>query len=443
MLWDPRGVGAEAGIQSRHPLKSWTSRGRNNGHWMRIFSRYIFRQTAGALVLILLSLSGVVWIALALRQLNLVTTEGQSALTFIQMTTLALPNMMGMIAPVALLVAVIHTLNRLSGDSELIVLTASGANTWTIARPLLLLAAFVAAGVGFVNHIGMPWSLKLLREYVIQVRSDLIGQVIQPGRFSSPENGLTFHIRDRTLNGELKGLLMHDTRDEKVATSYLAETAMLVSQDGQSYLVMRNGHILRRPAGNEAPQIVEFESNIVDLDRLEPKAKHIELRPRERYFSELAFPHPDDPDFKRQPGHFRAELHERFANPFYAFAFVLMTAAFIGRAQSTRQNRWEAITAAGVLCIGARVGGLAVNNLVTLNVRWMPLLYAIPLGMCLIGALMIQFGGGPRGQSRLGSVASRLMELIAGSLGTLMRPRTTPAATVATPTAAVRTVIKP
>jgi len=406
---------------------------------MRIFSRYIFRQAAGALVLILLSLSGVVWIALALRQLNLVTTEGQSALTFIQMTTLALPNMMGMIAPVALLVAVIHTLNRLSGDSELIVLTASGANTWTIARPLLVLAAIVAASVAFVNHVGMPWSLKLLREYIIQVRSDLIGQVIQPGRFSSPESGLTFHIRDRALNGELKGLLMHDTRDEKVSTSYLAETAVLVRQDGQSYLVMRNGHVLRRPAGNDPPQIIEFESNIVDLDRFEPKAKHVELRPRERYFMELAFPRPDDPDFKRQPGHFRAELHERFANPFYAFAFVLLTAAFIGRAQSTRQNRWEAITAAGVLCIGARVGGLAVNNLVTLNAKWMPVLYAIPLSMCLVGVLMIQFGGRPRRQSRLAAMTGALLEGITARLGVLFRPRTSPAAPISQSVASVRT----
>ncbi len=368
---------------------------------MSIFGRYVFRQAAGALVLILLSLSGVVWIALALRQLNLVTSEGQNALTFIKMTTLALPNMMGMIAPIALLVAVIHTLNRLSGDSELIVLTASGASTWTVARPLLVLACMVAGAVGFVNHVGMPWSLKLLREYVIQVRSDLIGQVIQAGRFSSPEAGLTFHIRDRTLNGDLKGLLMHDTRDPKVVTTYLAETGTLLKQDGQSYLYMRAGHVLRRTSTAEPPQIVEFDSYVVDLDRFEPKTSHVELKPRERYFQELAYPKPEDPDFKRQPGHFRAELHERFANPFYAFAFVLLAVALIGRAQSTRQNRWEAIAAVGVLCIGSRVGGLAVNNLVAINAKWLPLLYAIPLLLAAGSILIMQFGGRSRPPSRL------------------------------------------
>jgi len=59
----------------------------------------------------------------------------------------------------------------------------------------------VSAAVSFVNHIGMPWSLQMLRGYIILVRTDLISQVLQPGQFSSPERNLTFHIRDRTYDG--------------------------------------------------------------------------------------------------------------------------------------------------------------------------------------------------------------------------------------------------
>jgi lipopolysaccharide export system permease protein len=384
---------------------------------MTIFGRYVLRQAGGALVLILLSLSGVVWIALALRQLNLVTSEGQDALTFIKMTTLALPNMMAMIAPLALLVAVIHTLNRLSGDSELIVLTASGASPWTVARPLMVLAFLVAGAVAFVNHYGMPWSLKLLREFVIQVRSDLISQVIQPGRFSSPEPGLTFHIRDKTLNGELNGLLLHDTRNPKQAMSYLAERGSLFKRGNQAFLLMSNGHILQRQGAVEPPRIIWFESYVVDLNRLEmTKTGHIELKPRERYFGELAFPAPDDPDYKRQPGHFRAELHERFANPLYAFAFVLIVVAMIGRAQSTRQNRWQSIALAGVLAVGSRVAGLAANNLVVINARWTFLLYAIPIGLIALAICFIQFGQTARAPSRLSRALSATWSRLVASL---------------------------
>ena len=121
---------------------------------MSIISRYVFRQAAGSLLIILLSLSGIVWIALALRQLNVVTSQGQDAWMLIKMTTLALPNLMAVIAPFALLIASIHTLNRLNGDSELIVLTAAGATIVSVARPLLFLAFLVSAGRCFRQSPG-------------------------------------------------------------------------------------------------------------------------------------------------------------------------------------------------------------------------------------------------------------------------------------------------
>ena len=97
----------------------------------RTLSRYVFRQVAGATVGILLSLTSVVWIGVALRQLELMTSQGQDALRFLIMTALAIPSMLALIAPIALLIAGIHVLNRLNGDSELIVMTAGGASVWT------------------------------------------------------------------------------------------------------------------------------------------------------------------------------------------------------------------------------------------------------------------------------------------------------------------------
>ena len=118
---------------------------------MGIVGRYVFRQAATALLLAVLSLTGVVWIALALRQLKLVTATGSDTLTLLALTTLALPNLMAMIAPVALLVATIHMLNRMNGDSELIILSASGGTLWRVARPLVALAILVALGVSLAR----------------------------------------------------------------------------------------------------------------------------------------------------------------------------------------------------------------------------------------------------------------------------------------------------
>ncbi len=129
----------------------------------------------------------------------------------------------------------------------------------------------VTLGVAFVNHLAMPWSMRLLREYIVQVRTDILTQVIQPGQFSSPESGLTFHIRERALNGELLGLIVHDTRDKAQSQSYLAERGVIVKREPSNYLVMTDGHIVRRTDKDEPAQIVAFDKYAVDLDRFEKK----------------------------------------------------------------------------------------------------------------------------------------------------------------------------
>jgi lipopolysaccharide export system permease protein len=356
---------------------------------MTIFERYVFRQAGGALLIILLSLSGIVWVALALRQLNVVTSQGQDVLTLMKMTTLALPNLMAIIAPFSLLIAAIHTLNRLNGDSELIVLTASGATIWRAAKPLLLLAMLVTVGVAFVNHIAMPWSMRLLREYVMQVRTDILTQVIQPGQFSSPEPDLTFHIRERALNGELLGLIVHDTRDKAQSQSYLAERGIIVKREPTNYLIMTQGHIVRRTDKDEPAQIIAFDKYAVDLDRFEKKISDNEdLKPRERYFDELVHPEPTSGVYKTAPGKFRAELHERSANPLYPLAFALIALAAVGQARSTRQSRIQQVTIAFVLAAALRLSGLAVNNIVALNADAVPLLYGLPLAG-ILGSLWV------------------------------------------------------
>jgi lipopolysaccharide export system permease protein len=389
---------------------------------MTIFERYVFRQAGGALLIILLSLSGIVWVALALRQLNVVTSQGQDVWMLVRMTTLALPNLMAIIAPFSLLIAAIHTLNRLNGDSELIVMTASGATVWRAARPLLLLGMLVALGVAFVNHVAMPWSMQLLRLYIVQVRTDILTQVIQPGQFSSPEGGLTFHIRERALNGELLGLIVHDARDKSQSQSYLAERGIIVKREPSNYLVMSDGHIVRRSDKDEPAQIVAFDKYAVDLDRFEKKlTEDDDLKPRERYLSELLHPEANSQQYKSEPGKFRSELHERSSNPLYPIAFTLIALAAVGQARSTRQNRMQQVALAFTLAAGLRLAGLALNNVVTLNAQATVLLYALPLSAILISILLIERGRRTLRTSRTARFVSGLIDPIGAGLSRLLR----------------------
>lgn len=144
---------------------------------MTLFGRYMFRQVTNAFLVILLTLTAVVWLATALKELNLITSQGQGILLFFQMTLLSLPSLVALIAPNAMLMAALYTLDRMNGDSELIVMTASGAPIWRIGAPLLALGAIVSLVILFANLFITPASVRELRTFITQVRADLISQV--------------------------------------------------------------------------------------------------------------------------------------------------------------------------------------------------------------------------------------------------------------------------
>jgi len=369
-----------------------------------LFGRYMFRQAANAFLVILLTLTSVVWLATVLKELNLITSQGQGILLFLQMTMLSLPSLVALIAPNALLMACLYTLDRMNGDSELIVMTAAGAPVWRIGAPLIALAGLVCAGILITNIFIMPASMRELRTFITQVRADLISQVLQPGRFSSPENGLTFHIRDRSPNGELLGLLVHDERDPKQVMSYLAERGRIINNDQGSYLVMFDGYVQRLDAetADKGVRIVAFDQNMLDLSEFAPQdATDKELRPRERYLSELLNFGPDNKFYPAFQGQVRSELHERLSTPLYPLVFVFVAIALLGHARTTRENRWGQIIAAFGIAVGLRVAGLTANNLVTMNAWATPLVYLIPAGAILIAAYMAHVRMSPELRSKL------------------------------------------
>jgi lipopolysaccharide export system permease protein len=371
---------------------------------MTLFGRYLFRQVTNAFFVILLTLTLVVWLATALKELNLITSQGQGILLFFQMTGLSLPSLMALIAPNAMLMAALYTLDRMNGDSELIVMTSSGATVWRIGTPLLVLASMVALAILLANLFITPASMRELRSFITQVRADLISQVLQPGRFSSPETGLTFHIRDRAPNGDLLGLLVHDERDRKQVMSYLAERGRILTNDYGSYLVMFQGYIHRYNDEDKDKnvQIVAFDQNMLDISEFSPKDNDgKDLRPRESYTSDLISPDMSNPVTRRNYGQIRSELHDRFATPLYPIVFAFVAIALLAHARTTRESRWGQILVAFGIAIGLRVAGITVGNLVAVSTWAVALVYAIPLGAIIVAAWAAQVKMAPQLRSRL------------------------------------------
>ena len=355
---------------------------------MTRIERYLLWTAGTAFLSGLVVLTGVIWITQALRQIDLLTSKGQTILVFLTMTALALPSLVAFIAPVALFGGVIYTLNKLNGDSELVVMAASGVSPARLLRPLALLSGLVFAVVAALYIQVLPWSFGAIENLTTFVHADFIANFARPGAFTQLESGFVFHFRERTPDGALRGVFMQDWRDPARITTYIAEAGKTVDRDGASYLQLSKG-VLLRPQTSGDSAIVTFDDYTIDLSQFMSAVSSIK-RPRERTTAQLMTPDAQDRADPALAGHIRSELLDRLASPLYALVAGLIGFAALGEARTTRQGRGVAIGGAICAFLVVRMLGIAATTLAVGDPSAAVFVWAIPLAACL-AALTIAF----------------------------------------------------
>ncbi len=359
---------------------------------MGSIGRYIFRTTFGAFLVVLISVTALMWITQALRDIDLVTNQGQSLLTFVGLTALIIPLLVMIIAPIAFMVAMAFVLNKLATDSELIVMNAAGMSPWHLFRPFLGVAAVVSLLVIVIAAYVSPKCLRELGQWVSQIRADLVTRIVQPGRFVPLASGaLTLHIRERLPNGQLLGIFIDDQRDPKERVTFLAEQGDIITRDSGTYLLLADGSVQRQQTGDRDPNIVQFDRYAFDLSKLSSGSQGAKkIGSRESYLWELYDPNPDD-SLDDQP-QMRAELNDRIVAPLYPLAIAVLAFAYLGAPRTTRQSKNLSILSATAAVVILRGTGF-VGVLAGIRV---PAALLIPYA-ALIAAVAFGYWGISRG----------------------------------------------
>lgn len=355
---------------------------------MGSINRYIFRTTFGAFALVLISLTAVIWVTQALRDIDIMTSQGQTILVFVGITGLIIPLLVLVIAPIALLIATVHMLNKLSTDSEIIVMNAAGMSPWILFRAFMSAAIVVSIIVMSISAYFAPKGLRMLRDWLTEVRANVVSTIVQPGRFTPIESGVTIHIRERRANGQLVGIFLDDRRNPEERMTVVSERGELVDNENGTFLVLQDGVVQRQQVGKKDPAMVAFDRYAFDLSQFSSGPQAVKYSIRERYLWQLLFPDPKDPYYVEQPGQFRAELHDRLIAPLYPIAFVVIAFAYLGAPRTTRQSRTMSM-------VGA-VGGVAALRLIGFastvfgaNAPWMLVLQYVATAFAIGGGVYV------------------------------------------------------
>ncbi|MEL7138741.1 MAG: LPS export ABC transporter permease LptF [Pseudomonadota bacterium] len=369
---------------------------------MNRLHRYVYVQLAGPFLFFVLVFTGVIWLSQSLRVIETVVNNGQSALVFLEFTALLLPRVMTVVLPVAAFAATLYAINRLFGDSEIVVMFAAGISGLALLRPILMFTGTLLAVLLAISIYVVPQSQREMRDRISEVRGDVAAAFLREGAFITPSDGVTVFIRAIGSQGALDGVFIHDRRDPAQLATYTAERAVLLSDVGNTRLVMFDGVAQFEVDGQpETLSILRFEQLGYDLAQFASEDGGRLRKPSEMFLPELLNMTEEEAERRFRPlGEFRAEAHEAISAPLYAVALPMLAVALVLSAGFRRQGFLGRVLGAVAVAVVLRVLGLAAKSVTAGEAALWPMLYAPPLlGIALAIWLLSSRGMALRRQS--------------------------------------------
>lgn len=352
------------------------------------FDRYLLSQLLMLFGFFSLVLVAVYWVNRAVSLFDRLIGDGQTALVFLELTALTLPNVIRMVLPVAAFAASAYVTNRLSTESELVVMQATGFSAYRLARPVLVFGLVAAAMMAVLVHVLVPASRLALDARQAAIAENVTARFLRAGEFQFPADGVTFYIREITETGELRDIFLSDGRSGESRTSYTAKRALLARAPSGPKLVLFDGMAQTVALDDLRLAVTRFENFTYDLGAvLSPSALGIQ---NEASLSTAALLRAG-PEEQALTGRSRAILlyegHNRLAQPFLATVAALIGFAALMVGAFSRFGLWKQLLGGS---LGLVMVQMVANSAETLGVRderlW-PLVWAGPL----VGALLTLF----------------------------------------------------
>ena len=350
---------------------------------MKLLQRYIFSQAFSPAVLSLSALALLALLTQSLQTLDLIVENRQSAGTFFKITILALPQLIGIIMPLAVFMAAIYALNRMTNDSELIVAKANGVSPWSMGTPVLRLGVYALILHLVINLLLQPMSFREMRKEILTVKTDIASQMVQAGRFVTPAPDLTVYAREILPDGELRDVLIHDGRDADAKSTHTAKTGRLQKSEKSTSLILFNGSV-QTPIADGGLDVIDFETYQLDLSDVVALDNVLRLKSSDRFLHELLRPDARDYVTPKSRKEMAAEGHARLAAPLWNIALVLVALAFLIRGQHSKLGNARKIAICAITGFVLRLLGFAVVSSAESDVALNPVQYILPLVVIVV-----------------------------------------------------------
>lgn len=258
---------------------------------MRLIDRYILREFGPFFVIALGVTTFVLFLDKLLGLGSFMLRNHLDVWTFLRFLGYLLPTVGGLALPIAFLIGSILTFNRLSTDSEYVVLKAAGISFYRMLLPLFVAASVVYGASSLALMYGSPWGFQGLRGLVFEVARRQAHYHLRPREFNDAFAGLVLyaeHLRPEVRR--LEGVFIADTRTSPPQVITARQGELLTRPDTwQVLLRLEDGTIHRYVPDQKRYHLLRFRSYDVHLDLEAQLARGFrrDMRPRELFPAQL------------------------------------------------------------------------------------------------------------------------------------------------------------
>lgn len=368
---------------------------------MSITTRYLLRNLLGVTFFVTLSLTLVVWLTQSLKLLEMIAASDAPPAMFLQLVLLTLPRFLEIIFPIALVTGVLFIYYKMIMDNELIVMRACGFSHFALAKPALLLAAVVTLVMLALTTYVSPRGYAEMQQMRTHLKSEYTAFLLRDGVFNTFGRNLTVYVRARAKNGDLLGLLIHDTRDRsKPPATITAKRGRLATDGVAPQIIVYDGMRQQMDATHGALTKLYFSRYTIEIKGFTDARPPRYREASERTLAELLAPDLDNRADRLNARAFLAEAHHRIVTPFNAVSFVMVALACLMLGSFNRRGQTRKILLAAALVTLMQTANIAVLNVAKQHAAAIPLVYAITF-LPLLAAVFVMTPAGELALRRL------------------------------------------
>ena len=364
--------------------------------------RYMLSQLLVLFGFFALVLVAIFWINRAVVLFDRLIGDGQTALVFLEFTALGLPKLIATVLPIATFAAAVYVTNRMTSDSELTILQATGASPWKMARPVVMFGLCIALFMATLSNFLIPLAQEQLRERERDIAQNVTARLLTEGTFLHPTDQVTFYTGAIDADGVLRDVFLSDRRNPDQGIIYTAAEAYLLRNEDATTLIMLDGLAQRLQPDDQRLATAKFADFSFDISTLVRSDTVEVLRIANLTTPALLGGWQTLPAQSGQTaGAIAEELHTRIAQPLFCIiaALVGFTTLLIGG--FSRFGVWrEIVLAFGLLIFLDGLRGTLSSQVVDKAALW-PLLYLPSLLGAAIAVLMLLHAANPAWRARL------------------------------------------